>query len=303
MQFLNELKEANLLIKTDFSLKNLTHFKIGGNAEFFAQPSSVADLKNILKIANKYNIAITIFGDGSNLLISDKGIKGIVIATTGLKEELFTTISSDVYRFSSGVLSSDLAMASAKKALLGFEGFYGLPGTIGGACYMNARCYSAEISEVFVSAKVLTFAGDELIINKNPSEWDYKKSPFQHKDYIIISVDLKLTQTDDANKLIEKAQSYYDDRESKGHFKYPSAGSTFKNDRSLGSPTGAILESLNLKGYHIGDAYVSDYHANIFVNKGNASSDDMLALINHAKNLAKEKLNVNIEAEVVYLGE
>jgi UDP-N-acetylmuramate dehydrogenase len=286
-------------------LKDLNHFKCGGSADVLVFPETEAQLKSLLQNINRGKVPFFILGGGSNLLISDFGIEGFVIGLKHLiKETAYARPDGKeaVMVFSAARNTSDIAWESARHGFKGAHNFYGLPGTLGGACYMNARCYGNEIADIFMSARCLNDKGDEVIITKNDKDWDYKKSPFQNKALIILEVSLKLEYCGQSDELMTETAGFLQDRESKGHFTYPSGGSTFKNNRSFGKPSGQIIDSLNLKGYSIGGAAVSPHHANFIVNKNNASASEIAALIAAVQQQVKEAYGYELEPEVMPVG-
>lgn len=312
----NEFFKTSLLC--NYPLKGVTSFKIGGNAEFFFSPQTEKELSSSLLLLKKSGVRLSLIGGGSNLLVSDTGITGAVIS---LKN--FNTIKieekngNEVFvRVGAGAVTDNLTAWAVENAISGFEDFGGLPGTIGGAAFMNARCYDKSISDILVSARTL-----ELKQNGAASiypeiteyqfcntDWDYKKSPFQaNATGIIINENRKLVlsclfRAEYGNKFLikEKTEQRRTDRIQKGHFKAPSAGSIFKNNRLFGKPSGKIIEEAALKGFSIGGAQVAPWHGNFIINKGNASSQDVLQLIKHIQKTVFEKTGFSLEPEIIF---
>jgi UDP-N-acetylmuramate dehydrogenase len=199
-----------------------------------------------------------------------------------------------------------LCEEALSRELEGIENFYGMPGSLGGAVYMNARCYEKDISDLIDAVTLVSPSGEIATIHPEPGQWAYKKSPFQPggswEGWIIADATLCLRQGK-AENIAGIMRSRKLDRVAKGHYRLPSAGSAFKNDRSFGRPTGAILDSLGLKGTRIGDAAISAWHANIFVNEGKATATEMRALIEKAMDMALSAYGFKLEPEVLFVGE
>ena len=275
-----------------------TSFKIGGPADIFVKPKNVDELKNIIKIAKQNSIEITVIGNGSNLLVKDGGIRGIVIKPD-FKEIEF--LDNNKVKVGAGVLLSKVANESYKKGLSGLEFASGIPGCIGGAIRMNAGAYGSEFKDIVISSKYLDENLNICEINNQEHEFKYRHSRFcENKNNIIISTVLQLKE---ANK--EEIKSKMDEnnnsRREKQPINYPSAGSTFK--RGDGYITAQLIDKCGLKGYNVGDACVSDKHAGFIINKGNATAQEVLELIDIVKKKVHEKFNVDIELEIEVLGE
>ncbi|MCQ2604889.1 MAG: UDP-N-acetylmuramate dehydrogenase, partial [Spirochaetia bacterium] len=176
----------------------------------------------------------------------------------------------------------------------------GLPGTVGGALYMNARCYGQSISDVLAETYYLDRAGKYACLRTSSSDFDYKISPFQKNGGIILEAVFSL-ETGNSEVIKIEMEKYRKDRIGKGHFEYPCAGSVFKNDRNFGEPTGKIIDSLGLRGYSIGGAKVSEHHANIIVNAGNATAADIKALVSYVADRVHEAYGYTLEREIIYV--
>ena len=305
-----------------------TSFRIGGPADALIAPKTVDDLEKLVKSARIEGIPLTILGGGANVVVSDRGIRGIVVETRSLAsiEAADAGPASDGgpaseagqasgagqgagrtrLRAGAGVSMSRLCEFALARGLGGLENFYAMPGSLGGSAFMNARCYEVEMADRLEGLTILDRRGDIRPFPLDHAAWTYKTSPLQpgreEEGSIILEARFVLGPADRAalraTMLARRA-----DREAKGHFRLPSAGSMFKNDRGLGRPTGAILDELGLKGRRIGDAMVSPWHANIFVNAGRASSHDILALVDFAREEALKRLGVSIVPEVLFIGE
>ena len=282
-------------------LSEHTTFKIGGNADYFMLPQTVKELASIILWAKDNNIPFFIIGGGSNLVISDDGFRGAVICTEKLNS-FYIEEKSCIKKLvcGGGCSMKDTVAFCESNGLSGLETFSGLPGTVGGACFMNARCYNKSISDVLVSAEYFdTQTGKTGTYKMNSKDWDYKKSPFQNSDKIIVQAAFCVK---DGNKdEIKKLDEYYvHDREQKGHFRYPSAGSVFKNNRDFGEPSGKIIQDTGLLGYTIGCAKVSDWHGNFIINYNNATASDVKKIVQHVTDVVYEKRHFKLEPEIIF---
>jgi UDP-N-acetylmuramate dehydrogenase len=189
----------------------------------------------------------------------------------------------------------------------GLETFYGMPGSVGGAVFMNARCYEVEMADRLAWVESVAPGSATLVRDSlDPADWSYKRSPYQpggpRAGHVVLSAAFRLGKGEPGALRAVMAEKRAD-REAKGHYRLPSAGSVFKNDRSLGRPTGKILDELGLRGRRVGGAMVSEWHANIFVNAGGATAEDMRRLIGLARDEARSRLGVELEPEVLFVGD
>ena len=275
-----------------------TSFKIGGPADIFVKPKNIDELKNIIKIAKENNIQTTVIGNGSNLLIKDGGIRGIVIKPE-FKEIEF--LEDNKVRVGSGVLLSKIANEAYNTGLSGLEFASGIPGNLGGAIRMNAGAYGSEFKDIVISSEYLDEDLNIHEISNEEHEFEYRHSRFcENKNDIIISTVLQLKEAD-KEEIKVKMDENNNSRREKQPINFPNAGSTFK--RGEGYITAELIDKCNLKGYNVGDACVSEKHAGFIVNKGNATAKDVLELIDIVKKKVYEKFNVNIELEIEVLGE
>ncbi|MBN2653144.1 MAG: UDP-N-acetylmuramate dehydrogenase [Spirochaetales bacterium] len=297
-QFIEKIN-TRVKVKSDVSMKNLTSFKAGGNAEFYTKPKSLDQLEFILKEASNYGIKPFILGLGANILVADNGISGLTIDMKGLKKikKSECQIVADA-----GVEINELSKFFMKKSLSNAEFMYGLPSTVGGAVWMNARCYDKSICDII---EWIEYIDSDLQIKRiRPNEsFQYKKTPFQdNREQIIIRVGFNFFQGKKSE--IKKAMNnFYNDRKSKGHFNFPSAGSTFKNNREFGAPTGKIIDELGLKDLAVGEAKIANYHGNIIINTGDASSQDIRTLIELVIKKVKDEKGFELEPEVLFVGD
>lgn len=285
-----------------------TTFRIGGPADAFARPRSVEALTALVTTARKLDLPLTVVGGGANLLVADQGVRGIVMATELLRRT--DLLDGGSLYAEAGLPVTALVGEAAGHSLAGLEFAAGLPGSVGGAVFMNARCYDREFADVLERVDfVRPEAGGAWVVESTVperSEWAYKRTPFMPggslEGAIIVGATFALAHGDGAAIRARMAELEAD-RQAKGHFDHPSAGSMFKNDRSFGRPSGKLLDELHFRGRRIGDAMVSSRHANIFVNAGGATAADMMALIVEAQQAARMAFGIELEPEVVFLGE
>lgn len=286
--------KLNCIVRYDEPLKNHTTFKIGGNCIALIEPREVSDIVETIKICRENSIKFFVIGNGSNLLVPDEGYNGVIIK---LKGEFSTIqVEGEYLIVNSGAKLSEVYTIAYENSLTGFEFASGIPGTIGGAIYMNAGAYGGEMKDIVESVQVLDLDNFELRELKNEElEFSYRKSIIQRKNYIVTTIKLKLQK---GNK--EEINAVYEDlrerRNSKQPLNFGSAGSTFK--RPEGHFASKLIEDAGLKGYHINDAWVSEKHSGFVVNKGNASYKEVMELIEYVQKVVFEKFGVKLETEV-----
>ena len=296
----NNLKLDSSVICFDESMKKHTSFKIGGNAECFIKVKSVDDLRTILKFCDENKIPFTIIGNGSNLLVLDSGIKGIVIKIEIKKTEIKK--QDEIYEVTVGAGNSNIEVAQEllKNEITGYEEISGIPGTIGGAIRMNAGAYGKEIKDVVKSVKVMDYDGNIKDLPNEKLKFEYRNSILSKEKYIVLeaSLELKKGQYD---LIKEKMDEYMKSRKEKQPLDRPNAGSTFK--RGTDFITAKVIDEVGLKGFKIGGAMISDKHAGFVVNFDNATGKDVLDLIEHVKKVVKEAKDKDLELEIIILGE
>jgi UDP-N-acetylmuramate dehydrogenase len=343
------IEKINIRAKVTWNepMSKHTTFGIGGPADALVRPADAESAARLLSAARAEGVGLFALGGGANVLVGDKGIRGIVMDTgalrsarveapapAGARETILVAGAREAILVAgAGLAIDELCLDALALGLGGLEDFYGMPGSVGGAIYMNARCYEREMSQVL--AWVSSTRGVETTdgpgraarrtVGAGPggtatSEgWGYKRSPYQiggaaagggaspgpAAGELVLEAGFRLTRLDDAGAARAAAamRARRADREAKGHYRLPSAGSVFKNDRSLGAPTGKLLDGLGLRGRSIGGAMVSPWHANIFVNSGGATASDMRALMDLARNEARSRLGAELESEVLMVGE
>ncbi len=281
-----------------------TTFKTGGNARVFASPKTAAALLTLIKFVRESSIRYFILGGGSNVVFCDQTFEGVVINTSRLNSISIEEKDKDqaIVKCECGAMTAAFVNWCSKEGLSGAEEFAGLPGSTGGAVYMNARCFDKEISNIFYSARYINQDNNIEEINYNSDDWSYKKSPFTDSSLIILEACFKLKPVSTSIEEIQaKCRHYVEERKAKGHFKYPCAGSVFKNNRAFGKPSGAIIDQCGLKGLTNGGAKVADFHGNIIVNTGNASSSQILQLVEKVQAEVKNKTGFLLEPEIIFI--
>ena len=292
---LEEIIDKNRIFQNEM-MKKHTSFKIGGPADFFIIIESVEELKAVLKFAKELDIPVTCIGNGSNLLIKDNGIRGLTIKLD-FKD---LTINEDEIEAGAGVPIPVLARKAYENGLSGLEFASGIPGTLGGAIKINAGAYGGEFKDVVDFTTYLDNNLQVHTVSNGDQNFSYRNSRFNNTDDIIISAKMKLKKE---NKDIIKAKmdELSAKRKDKQPINFPNAGSVFKRKNEY--IAAEVIDKCGLKGYNIGDAYISDLHAGFIVNKGNATAQDVIQLIEYIKNTVHEKYNINLELEIKVIGE
>lgn len=286
-------------VRTDEPMSNHTTFRIGGTADYFVMPSSIAELQSIVDLLKKSDIEYYVIGNGSNLLVGDKGFRGVIIQLSDEFSEV-SYIDDVTVKVMSGMKLSRLGNQLADKGLAGFEFATGIPGTIGGAVRMNAGAYGGEIKDIIVSADVLDADGNIITLDKAELELGYRTSCIIKRGYIVVSATFRLEKKD-TDKIKEYIRELSVKRRTKQPLEYPSAGSTFK--RPEGYYAAKLIEEAGLKGLSAGDAQVSEKHAGFVINKGNATAKDVCVLTDKIMEEVMKKDGVKLELEVIKLGE
>ena len=281
-------------------MKKHTSFKIGGNADFFVSVKTIEELKQALFYAKQKQIPNTIIGNGTNILVSDSGIRGIVIKIDIQKFDLKEENEYIEISVGSGNKMMALATQLKKQEISGFEQLSGIPGTIGGAIYMNAGAYGKEMKDIVISTRCMNMKGEIIELSNEEQKFEYRSSVFNTKEYIILEAKLKLKKGKKEDIELQMNE-YLNQRKEKQPLEYPSAGSTFK--RQEGIITAKLIDECGLKGYKIGGAMVSEKHAGFIVNTGDATAKDVLELIKYVKDEVYKKYGVKIEEEVKIVGE
>lgn len=279
-------------IFTNEPMSKHTSFKIGGPAEIFVKINNVEELKLIIKISKQAEVPITVVGNGSNLLVSDDGIRGIVLKIEFDKIEIE---ESGKLKVGSGVKLAFLAQKCLKEKLEGVEFASGIPGTIGGAIRMNAGAHGSEMKDIVKKITCMTRDGKIQVISNEEAKFEYRNSIFSQNDYIILEAEIQLRKGN-PEEIRSKMDEYATYRKEKQPIEYPSAGSTFKRDNDF--ITAKLIDECGLKGYQIGGAQVSEKHAGFIINKGNATAEDVKQLMKYVEEQVYNKFGKKIEPEI-----
>ncbi|MBQ1801703.1 MAG: UDP-N-acetylmuramate dehydrogenase [Lachnobacterium sp.] len=298
-QIINEIKKyiPEEEIALNEPMKKHTTFRVGGDAEIFVSPSA-KEVKKIIEVCNELEVPYHVVGNGSNLLVSDQGLNGVVISVR--KNAEYIKLNGDVIIAGAGSSLAKVANFAAKEGLGGLEFAAGIPGTIGGAIVMNAGAFGGEIKDVLVSAKVCTKEGKILEIEAQDLELSYRHSCVLEKEYIVLEATFKLKEAD-KEEIFAAMDDYKRRRISSQPLNFPSAGSTFKRPKD--NFAGKLIEDSGLKGYKIGGAQVSEKHCGFVVNSNAATATDVYELINYVISVVKTKYDVTLEPEVKMMGE
>ena len=284
-------------MKIDENMSNHIHFKVGGPVDILLIPSKVEQVVETLKVCKKESIPYFIIGNGSNLLVKDGGIRGVVIKLSNL---LSIEVNDNIIKASSGTLLEDVSKKAVENSLTGFEFACGIPGSVGGAVFMNAGAYDGEIKNVIKEAEVVDEDGNIMVLSKEELELGYRTSKVMKDHLLVLSATFELAKGD-KEKIQERVDELTEKRESKQPLEYPSAGSTFK--RPEGYFAGKLIQDAGLKGASVGGAAVSEKHSGFVINKGGATAKDVLDLIAHIQNEVKNQFGVDLHTEVRIIGE
>ena len=297
---LNLFLDKDQILK-DEPMKKHTSFKIGGNADYFIIVKTEEELIKLVNECKKSDKNFFVLGNGSNLLVTDKGFRGVIIKVKINNINIIDNVDSCYITVGAGYSLIRLSNIALENSLEGLEFASGIPGTVGGAVRMNAGAYGGEIKDVVISTKYYDVNDNTIkTMNLNEHEFSYRNSAFSKENYIILETTVKLKKGDKEvikNKMDENNKS----RLEKQPLDYPSAGSTFK--RLEGVITAKLLDEAGLKGYSVGGAEVSTKHAGFLINKNNATFDDMMKLIEYIQKTIFERNNIKLELEVLIIGE
>ncbi len=286
-------------MRFDEPMEAHTTFRVGGPADVYARPADVESLTELRRFARRHMLPTFVLGGGANIVVGDRGLRALVIDVGAIDH---FRISGERITVGAGLPISDAAEKAAADSLAGLDFLYSMPGSTGGAVWMNARCYGSSVIDILERVDYLDEDGARRTMNPDPNQFGYKRTPFQTNDWIIVEAQFGL-HFEQESKIRSRMESYKADRTSKGHFAWPCAGSVFKNNRDFGEPTGKVLDRLGLRGTRIGGAKVSDFHANIVVNDRNATACDIDALARLMEERAREAFGIELEREVLFLGE
>ncbi len=283
----------------DEPLSSHCTFKIGGTADYFARPEDEESLTALILALKAKGIPYCVIGGGSNILFSDKGFRGVVITTQGLKN---IEIKGEKMTVGSGAMLPLVSSRAQKEALDGMRFMCGIPGTVGGGIFMNAGAYGGEISDILTSSRYFDAERGEICeLSSGEHDFSYRHSSYmEHPERIILSADFALRRGN-ADEIKAECDCLLRKRAEKQPLEFPSAGSTFK--RYPGFFTAQLIDDCGLKGFAVGGAQVSEKHAGFVINRGGATASDVLSLIDHIKSVVKEKNGINIECEIRFIGE
>ena len=298
-ELLKLLDSSNIKYLLNEPMKNHTSFKTGGDAEVFVIPESINELSTVLSACNKLDMEPFILGNGSNLLVSDDGIKGRPVIQIGKGFDFVRKLDETTLEIGAGTNLTVACRFALNESLSGLEFAFGIPGSCGGAAFMNAGAYGGELKDVLIrtnhidmNGNIGCFCGDELDLS-------YRHSAYSAGGYVITSVIVKLTKGD-YDAIEAKMKELIGRRKDKQPLEYPSAGSVFK--RPEGYFAGALIEQSGLKGKRIGGAMVSEKHAGFIINYENATTEDVVSLIRYCQATVKEKFGVELETEIRIIG-
>ena len=284
-------------VRINEPMKNHTTFKIGGPAQYYVTPESVTQIQEVVSLCRDMNIPLHVIGNGSNILVGDDGVDGVVLA-------LFNTFSDyeikdNVITAQAGMSLIKLAVIALREGLTGLEFASGIPGSVGGAVYMNAGAYDGQMKDVVTSVTVLDEAGNIRILGRDELDMGYRTSAVAKNNMIVLQVVIEL-KYGDKEQIKARMNQLSELRKQKQPLEYPSAGSTFK--RPEGYFAGKLIADAGLKGYSIGGAAVSEKHAGFVVNMGGATAKDVVELTDYIKKRIMEQFGVTLELEIKRIG-
>ena len=342
-KFMNSIREIGENIKNSPHFKGglrygeelapHTTMRVGGAAAVFAEPEDALSAALVIQMTLAAGARLLVLGGGSNLVVSDAGYDGVVLSTSrlgGIGHTLGGLVALDepelaehglfegrraVLHCGAGVSFDSICAYCAEHGLWGLSFFSGLPGSAGGAAFMNARCYGKEASDVLLDAAYINieefcingaFEVDDFqkIYHNEKSDWSYKHSPFMEKYALVTSVDFSCIAVESGRvrELIQSKNDFYvQDRKSKGHFSAPSAGSVFKNNRAFGKPSGQLIDEAGLKGVVHGGAQVAPWHGNFIINQGHATAADIKELVEIVRQKVLQKTGFGLETEIIFV--
>ena len=297
-----------------------TTFKVGGPADLFIAPQNFYSFQIALEALLKNNVRFFIMGGGSNIVFADEGFRGAVISTCNFNDTAYYPPSNISPQFGKITLKKNQVLVTCfsgtpmaafvnfctENSISGAEQFAGLPGTVGGAVFMNARCFDKSISDIIFSVSYQDYSDSKIKLHQelfNAEDWAYKKSPYQSGNKFITTATFLLTQKNASEQaqIQSECKKFIAERVNKGHFKFPSAGSVFKNNHDFGKPSGMIIDEAGLRGLTCGGAKVADFHGNFIINTGNASASDIKSLVEQVQSKVKEKFGFSLETEIIFV--
>ena len=311
------LKVAKIPYTENEPLAPKSTFKVGGTARLFISPQTPEQLESVISAVRGAELPYFVTGGASNVVYPDGIYEGAIISTQAIKEIIYDpdqilpdSSDSALVTCQCGVPMAAFVDFCTRNNLSGAEQFAGLPGTVGGAVYMNARCFDRSISDILYSTSHIEYQNDKARFVELPfkaADWDYKKSPFQTRpnqpQRYITQATLRLTRAtaQDQDRIAADCKKYIAERVNKGHFKYPSAGSVFKNNHAFGAPSGKLIDQCGLKGLTAGGAQIAPFHGNFIINTGNATAADIRSLVSQAQKAVYEKFGFQLETEIIFV--
>lgn len=286
------------IIKFDGQLKNYTNFGIGGKADVLIEVKEEYQLVDLIKFNQKNNIETTIIGNGTNILVTDKGIRGCVIIISKNYDRI--SLDGNLLRVSAGALLSKASKFSFENSLTGMEEVSGIPGSVGGAVAMNAGAYGVEMKDIIKSVRLVSKTGEILEVSNEDMDFSYRHSKVFDDDLVVSEAIFELKE-DDKEKIYKKYEDFTNRRVTKQPLDKKSAGSTFK--RPVGSFASKLIDECGLRGYRKGDCQVSEKHCGFLINNGNASYEEMINFIEEVASIVFEKTGFKLEREVKVIGE
>lgn len=296
-KFTGELKECSVNALFNEDMKKHTTFKIGGCADCLINAASVSEISAVVSLCRRYGVPYIVIGSGSNLLVGDGGIRGVVIKTGKM---CACRVQDERIYADCGISLSHLASEAMKNSLSGLEFAGGIPGTLGGGIYMNAGAYGSEMADVVESVTYMDADANVMTVGRDKLDMGYRKSMFINSDFVILSCVMKLKH-DLIENIREKMREFSRRRMEKQPLTLPSAGSTFK--RPDGNFAGKLIEDAGLKGFSIGGAQISTKHGGFVINTGCATAKDVMDVIDHVQKKVSSKFGVNLEPEIRFVGE
>lgn len=289
---------GNNRVLFDEPMSQHTTFRIGGPADVFVMPENYEQIREVLRLCKEEKLPFFVLGNGSNLLVSDSGYRGVIIQMDRNMEEI--RLDGEEIHACAGALLSSVAVAARNASLTGFEFAGGIPGTIGGAAVMNAGAYGGELKDVLKEVTVMTREGEILTIPAEKMEMGYRTSIIKTAGYLVLEAVISLKKGDE-EAIRATMKDLSERRTEKQPLDYPSAGSTFK--RPEGYFAGKLIMDSGLRGYRAGGAQVSEKHCGFVINAGGATAEDVRSLMDHVIRVVREKYGVTLEPEVKFLGD
>lgn len=289
---------GNNRVLFDEPMSQHTTFRIGGPADVFVMPENYEQIREVLRLCKEEKLPFFVLGNGSNLLVSDSGYRGVIIQMDRNMEEI--CLDGEEIHACAGALLSSVAVAARNASLTGFEFAGGIPGTIGGAAVMNAGAYGGELKDVLKEVTVMTREGEILTIPADKLEMGYRTSIIKTAGYLVLEAVISLKKGDE-EAIRATMKDLSERRTEKQPLDYPSAGSTFK--RPEGYFAGKLIMDSGLRGYRVGGAQVSEKHCGFVINAGGATAEDVRSLMDHVIRVVREKYGVTLEPEVKFLGD